>query len=254
MCVYIYTCIRPVIVNFISLHRRRLNVGTIGYAGEQQDFSILQKMAEAAKHFSIASYQHASLDLGLALTALVTRLSTTDFWVFKLRLHRFIVGEFAACACLCACACARACARACACACECVRMCVCMCMCVCVCVHVCVQTHTHTRIEKWPVQNHQEIHSHAHICAYDINGSLASTKIELTSADGLSTRTVRPVTRELPTKTLRVCMYIHTCIYLHSESMQEICCSSFPLTSFWVETIWYTYCTDKFSSSDANRL
>jgi len=147
MCVYIYTCIRPVIVNFISLHRRRLNVGTIGYAGEQQDFSILQKMAEAAKHFSIASYQHASLDLGLALTALVTRLSTTDFWVFKLRLHRFIVGEFAACACLCACACARACARACACACACVRACVCVCVCACVCVYVCMyayrRTHTH---------------------------------------------------------------------------------------------------------------
>ena len=135
MCVYIYTCIRPVIVNFISLHRRRLNVGTIGYAGEQQDFSILQKMAEAAKHFSIASYQHASLDLGLALTALVTRSSTTDFWVFKLRLHRFIVCEFAACACLCACACA------------CVRACVCVCVCASVCVYVCMyayrRTHTH---------------------------------------------------------------------------------------------------------------
>ena len=56
---------------------RRLNVGTIGFAGAQQDFSVLERMAAAAKVFSIASYQYANVNLGLTLTSLVNSFTST---------------------------------------------------------------------------------------------------------------------------------------------------------------------------------
>jgi hypothetical protein len=56
---------------------RRLNVGTIGFAGAQQDFSVLERMAAAAKVFSVASYQYANVNLGLTLTSLVNSFTST---------------------------------------------------------------------------------------------------------------------------------------------------------------------------------
>ena len=47
---------------------RRLNVGTIGFAGAQQDFSVLERMAAAAKVFSVASYHSLSLSLSPSLS------------------------------------------------------------------------------------------------------------------------------------------------------------------------------------------
>jgi hypothetical protein len=56
---------------------RRLNIGTIGFASERQDFSVLEKMAETSKTFSTASYQYARVDLASAISSLVTSFTST---------------------------------------------------------------------------------------------------------------------------------------------------------------------------------
>jgi hypothetical protein len=56
---------------------RRLNVGTVGFASAASDFTVLVRMAEAARAFSTASFQYAQVDLGGALTSLVSSFTST---------------------------------------------------------------------------------------------------------------------------------------------------------------------------------
>lgn len=56
---------------------KRLTVGTIGFADEAGNFSVLRGMADEANSFSKGMYLHARVDLGLAITSLVTSLTAT---------------------------------------------------------------------------------------------------------------------------------------------------------------------------------
>ena len=71
------TMMRNQISKLSRQYGKRLTIGTIGFADESKNFSVLKGMADEANTFSKGMYLHARADLGLAITSLVTSLTST---------------------------------------------------------------------------------------------------------------------------------------------------------------------------------